>query len=120
MNIFTGLIGQWLLRRAMEIGGLVGALLMLYQGLPPSTQTAIGKALTGDWQDIPLGTLVPLAVAVWGYVWSFRSTTKPQVVIDNKQVPIKELPAGKKTVVVESARTAIEKKPTLFERLFKS
>lgn len=119
MSIFTGLVGQWFLRRAMELGGLLGTLFMLYQGLPPSAQEAIQKLLTGGWENVTLGALAPLALAVWGYVWSLRSTTKPQIVIDNKQVPIKTLPAGKKTIVEESARTAIERKPTIFEQWFK-
>ena len=104
----TNLVGAWLIRRALEIGGLVGALISIFLALPPDTQESIGQLLTGRWQDVTLGALVPLIIAAWGYIWSWRSTFKPQVVVDRTQVPIEDIPA--QVFVEESARTAAEKK----------
>lgn len=106
----TNLIGAWLIRRALEIGGLVGALISVFLALPPDAQESIGQLLTGRWQDVTLGALVPLVIAAWGYVWSWRSTFKPQVVVDHRQVPIEDIAAGKKVLVEESARTAAARK----------
>jgi hypothetical protein len=107
----TNLVGAWLLRRALEIGGLVGAVVTLFMALPPETQASIAQLLTGRWQDITLGALAPIAVALWGYVWSWRSTFRPQVVVDRRQVPLDDIAGGAQVLVEESARTAARKKP---------
>lgn len=106
----TNLIGAWLFRRALEIGGLVGAALSIFMALPEDVKEGIVQLLTGNWQDITLGTLWPLAIAAWGYVWSWRSTFKPQVVVDRKQVPIDDIATGNQVLVEESARTAAQKR----------
>ena len=114
----TNLVGAWLLRRALEIGGLVGALLSLYSALPPDAQASIAQLLTGQWQDLTLGALVPLAISIGGYIWSWRSTMAPQVVVDRKQVPIKDIPGGNQVAVEEIARTAVavkKRKPSILD-----
>lgn len=117
MGIFTGVIGAWLLRRGMELGGLIGTLVVFYTNLPPGTQGAIGRALTGKWQDVTIGAIAPIALALWGYIWSLRATTKDQVVSNGKKIAMKELPSGTQTVIKEKVVTAVEKRPTLAERL---
>lgn len=118
MQFFTGLIGKWFLRRGMEIGGLLGALVAYFLSLPPGQQQTILRILQGDWSDIPLGSVVALVVALAGYIWSFISTVRPQVVVNNEQVPIRELsPVVQREVRVE-ARDAVERKPGLLDRLF--
>src|SRR5690349_18916394 len=122
MSIFTGVIAGWLGRRALELGGLLGAIATGYLALPASQQDAIQRILTGQWQDITLGALVPLAVYVFSQVLSFRATVKDQVVVDGQRVdPAKDLPASKGVLVEEIARTAVEHKkrrPSILERLF--
>jgi len=44
-----------------------------------------------------------------GYIWSWRSTFKPQVVVDRKQVPIEDIASANQVLVEESARTAATK-----------
>lgn len=117
MSFFTGLIGQWVLRRIMELGGLVGALLAAWNQLPPEAQGAILALLGRNWEQITIGSLIPLAVMLWGYVWSLLSTIKPQVVIDGKQVAMPRIASDKQTIVQEAARSAAAKPRTLWERL---
>lgn len=118
MHIFTNVIFGWFLRRGLELGGLFGAIWVMYSGLPPASQEAVQQLFTGGWEQVTLGALAPIFVALWGYVWSFRSTLKPQVVVDGKQVPIKALPQVRQTIVEEAARTAASKRgKTLFDLL---
>ncbi|WP_323012883.1 hypothetical protein [Devosia sp.] len=115
--MFQNVIIGWLMRRALEIGGIVGAGLTAWNNLPPATQEAILSILGHNWQSITLGALAPIAVSLWGYVWSALSTFKPQVVIDGKQVPMPRIPDATRTLVEESARTAAAQPRTLWERL---
>lgn len=115
--MFQNVIIGWLMRRALEIGGLVGALLTAWNNLPPATQEAILSVLGRNWETITLGALAPIALSIWGYVWSFLSTRKPQVVIDGKQVALPRIPDATRTLVEESARTAAEQPRTLWDRI---
>lgn len=115
-NVIVG----WLVRRGLELGGLIGTLAMVYQSLPPATQAAIGRAVQGDWQDITLGALFPLIVAIWGYVWSFRATVQPQVVTADAQkipLPRKGEEGVSTTRKVETLATAAPAPKTLWERI---
>lgn len=127
MNLFTGVVGGWVGRRALELGGLLGALigggLAIYNGMSPSQQEAVVSLLTGNWQDATLGAVAPLAVYLFSQVLSFRATVRPAVVTeDGKKVPLPELGGATKTLVEEKAETAIERRkrrPTLFDRMFR-
>lgn len=110
---------QWAGRRALEVGGLLGTLFVFYQNLPPSTQAAIGKVFTNEWQDITLGSLVPIVAATWGYIWSFRSTVKPHVVTeDGKQVASKKLSGPTKAKVETEAQRVAADQPSILGGLF--
>ncbi|WIY54170.1 hypothetical protein O9Z70_06515 [Devosia sp. YIM 151766] len=115
--MFQNVIVGWFARRALELGGLFGTLYTFYLALPPGTQDAINRIMTGNWQSVTLGALAPIAAALWGYAWSFRSTIRPQVVIDGNQVAMPRIPDATRTLVEESARTAAHQPRTLWERL---
>ena len=113
---FSSIVVKWWLRRFMELGGIVGTGLSVWNGLPETTQGVILLLLSRNWDSITLGSLIPVGVALWGYIWSFLSTNKNQVVVDGQQVSMKEIP--RQTVVEEIARTAIEKRGnTLWDML---
>lgn len=117
-TFFSSLVVKWWLRRFMELGGIVGTGLSVWNGLPETTQGVILLLLSRNWDSITLGSLIPVGVALWGYVWSYLSTNKSQVVVDGQQVPLKELPAAKATTVEQFATTAIEKRGnTLWDML---
>ncbi len=117
-SILSSAVVGWLLRRVLEVGGLIGTGLTIWSNLPPELQHTVLAFLTAKWETVTLGSLVPLVIALWGYVWSFVSTRRDQVVIDGKQVPLKELdPSPQKTAVEEIARTAISKRRTLVDLL---
>lgn len=118
MGIFTSVALGWLGRRVLDWGGWLGTFLLsiigLYNALPRAAQDAIQAVLSGHWQDITLGSLLPLGVLIFSQVMSFRATVKPQVVTpDGNKVAMKELPKAAQTVVVEKAETAVAKRPTL-------
>ena len=113
---------QWLLRRIPDWGGWLGGIFIsavtLYNALPPEAQTAITAVLSGRWQDITLGSLVPIAALVWSQVISYRATVKSQVVVDGRQVLPSELPPQTVVYVEEAARTAIARQPrSVLDRL---
>ncbi len=113
-KFFQNIAVQWAGRRALEVGGLLGTLFVFYQNLPPSTQAALGKVFTNEWGDITLGSLVPIGAALWGYVWSFRSTTKPHVVTESgKQVASKNLSDPTVAKMEKEAKRVVEDRPSI-------
>lgn len=115
--MFQNVIVGWAARRALELGGLVGFLYSFYLALPPYAQAAIGRILGGDAAPehyaIALGAI---AIAAWGYIWSFRSTVTPQVVTsDKQQIPIK--PNTQAASKIEAQAAVAPKPKTLWERL---
>lgn len=118
-TFLSSVVIQWLFRRFLEVGGIVGTLLTAWGALPPELQDTVLAFLTAKWETVTLGSLIPVIVTVWGYVWSFISTKRNQVVIDGQQVPLKEIQqTPQKTAVEEMARTAIQKRgKTLMEML---
>jgi len=121
-SFLSSIAVQWFLRRILDWGGWIGITLLgvinFYNALPPPLQAAIVTVIEGRWQDITLGSLIPLGGLIWSQIQSFRATVKPQVVIDGQQVPMTEIP--QKTVVEELTRTALgQRKDTLIGRLLK-
>ncbi|HTN63512.1 MAG TPA: hypothetical protein VL147_18485 [Devosia sp.] len=112
--MFQNVILGWLARRALEMGGLIGAALTAWNNLPPATQDAILAILGHNWQTITLGALVPIAVSLWGYVWSLLSTIKPQVVTNSRQ----QIPLSPVGATEAEAIAKLRPKPrTLWDRL---
>lgn len=122
---FASVAVQWFLRRILDWGGWVGGFLLAvintYNAMPPALQAAIVTVVEGRWQEITLGSLIPLGALVWSQIASFRATVRPQIVTeDGKQATLKELPQAKATTVQEFANTAIERRgETLIEKALK-
>ncbi len=120
-NVVVG----WLLRRALEVGGLIGTVVTLYMQLDPASQAVIQRILTGEWKTLPIGSIITLGIALWGYTASFRQTVRPKVVTKTEdgqtiEVAQKDLPTTTKEAVKTSAPIAAEKKSarkTIFEHL---
>ncbi len=121
MNIFTGVVAGWVGRRAVEIGGLLGTAAAFYFALPPNQQDIIQRILTGNWQDITLGAVIPFAIYLGSQVMSFRATVRPQVVTtDGKKVALPELAESTQTIVETSADNALarrKRRPNLLQVL---
>lgn len=128
MGIFTSVALGWLGRRVLDWGGWLGTFLLsiigLYNALPPAAQEAINAVLSGHWQDITLGSLIPLLALIWSQIASFRATVKPQVVTPRgEKVALEQLPPAEQrsvTATVEAsprARTILE---ALSDKLNKS
>ena len=91
--MFQNVIWGWVGRRAVEIGGLLGLVWSAYAALAPGQQDLVNRIVTGNWQDITLGALVPFLIYIGSQVLSFRATVKPQVVLpEGKKVDYKKLP----------------------------
>lgn len=98
MSILSSVALGWFGRRVLDWGGWLGTFLLsiigIYNSLPPGAQEAIQSVLSGRWQDITLGAIIPLAALVWSQVVSFRATVAPQIVtsagrrLENLPAPI--------------------------------
>lgn len=124
-SFFASVAVQWFLRRILDWGGWLGTFLLgvigFYNSLPPPLQAAIVTVVQGHWQDITLGSVIPLLGLIWSQIQSFRATVKPQIVTsDGKQVALPELAPAKQTAVEEFATTALRQRgQTIIERLLK-
>lgn len=120
--IFQSVVLKWVFRRILELGGLGGVILTAFAALPPGQQAVIGRVLQGDWGEITLSALAPLAVALFGYAWSFISTVKPHATSDGVQVPTSQMTPTKKAEVKEAVKTTVaaqKRKPTILDAIFK-
>lgn len=110
--MFKNVILGWVGRRALEVGGLLGTIWSIYSAMPPNYQETIRRSLTGEWQDITLGALVPFAIYIGSQVLSFRATVQPQVVTpDGTKVRTRDLdPSTRTKVEVDIAGKKIEAK----------
>lgn len=117
--MFQNVVIGWLARRGLELGGLIGGITIWYQSLSPAEQSAINRILAGDWQEIPLGSVVLLLVSIGGYIWSFRSTVQPQVVTrDAQKIPLPKAGEGSGTTAkVETIAAGAPVPKKLWERL---
>jgi len=113
----------WLLRRLLEIGGAIGVGASLLAQIDPIALNQLllvtGKLLTGNFEDINLGTLIATGSLVGGLGWNLFSTFRSQVVLKGKSVPIKELPTSTKKIVETSVESITARRPTIFDRFFK-
>lgn len=89
-SIFGNVVVGWIGRRFLELGGLVWAMFEIFSRLPPETQETVGLFLTGNWQSVTLGALIPGAIALIGYFTSWRSTVKDHVVQGKRRKPLTE------------------------------
>lgn len=118
----TKLAFQFILRRVMEVGGILGSvvgfLLLVWNLIPAPSQQFFMGLVGRQWQEVSLGEIVayvwPAAIALWGYVWSARSTFKPQIVTDGEQLP---LPKDEARRVATKVTTA-PRKPSLLQQWF--
>jgi hypothetical protein len=97
-------------------GGLAFAVSQIIGALPPQTQATLYSLITGRLDEISVTALIGLGVAVWGYVWSFRSTVKPQIVAGNQQVPIKDLPVLSREQVKDIVQAETCVRPEIIEK----
>jgi hypothetical protein len=123
-NLFSSAALGWFLRRIPDWGGWVGTLFVglieLWERLPPSSQDAIQRVLGGAWEEITIGSIIPLGALVWSQLMSYKATVRDQVVVDGQKVTDKDLSETKQREVKKVVAPAIEKKsePNIFERIF--
>ena len=119
--MFQNVILGWFTRRGLELGGVFAAGLAWYMAQPPATQDAINRIFTGGWREVPVGIYLGIGATIWGYIWSFRSTVRPQVVTrDAHQIPLpKEGQGAGTTRNVETIAAGAPKPKTLWEHLFR-
>jgi len=115
-SFFSSVALQWFLRRILDWGGWIGGFLMVvintYNALPPAAQVAVATIIEGRWQEITLGSIIPLGALVWSQIASFRATVKPQVVMGGQQLEMDKVPSRERTIIEEVASTALDKRKT--------
>lgn len=93
----------------MELGGILGAAATWYFTLPEAPRQTIGQLLSKDWGSVQLAALVPLALAIAGYLWSWVSTVVPHVVSGGQHIELQTLPSATKRNVEAAASVAKKK-----------
>lgn len=118
-NLFTGTVGKWALRRVMELGGLATLLATVDPTVLQNLLRALGSIVTGDFENVSLGTIIALVGMIWGLVWNGASTFSPHVTVEGERIDVKELPAPKRRRVREQVEPIVEKRKrkSIFERL---
>lgn len=115
MSILSSVALGFFGRKLLDVGGWVGGVAMaafgFYAAATPAQQAVIGNILTGKWQDITLGALVPFIIWGWGQFMSYRATVRPQVVTSDGQ-KIQSLPDSVQATV-EAAATAVPRRKTI-------
>lgn len=108
--MFKNVVLGWLGRRALEVGGLVGAAFSAYLALGEPQKDVVNRIVSGDWQNITLGAIVPFLVYIGSQVLSFRATVQPQVVTaDGIKVKENDLdPSTRAKVKVDIANKKID------------
>lgn len=101
-SILSNVRIQWLIRRIPDWGGWIGTFVMavvgFYGTLSPGNQEIVNHLLSGNWQSITLGALVPFIVLVYSQVISLRATAKPKQVEKVGGKPV-EVTAPRKSLI---------------------
>lgn len=117
MGILNNVAIQWLIRRVPDWGGWIGTfvtiLVGIYAAIGPAGQEVVNMAVSGNWQGITLGALVPLLVTIYAQVISYRATVKAQVVTDDKQQRTLTPSAAKEVEAVTKLSPAPRKRTLL-------
>lgn len=115
MDFLNNVAVQWWLRRIPDWGGWIGTvfggLALMYAGLTPSQQAMLNGLLAGNWQDITLGSLVPLVVLIYSQIVSHRATVKPQAIVEeNGKLVTNTLAPAKEKEVAETVKHVSSRK----------
>lgn len=112
-TIATNVIFGWLWRRAQELGSFAAVIAPIYAYLPQDQKDTINAILSGQGGGISISAALGLGWYVWTQVQSYRATTKPQVVVDNTRVAIKDLPTLTEEEVKRKVRKDTGKTPQI-------
>jgi len=87
-SILTSLISNvvlgWLWRRLQELLSVGIALASFYAAMPPDAQASISSILTGKGGGLTVTAAIGLIWYLWTQFQSWRATTRPQIVTDDK------------------------------------
>jgi hypothetical protein len=79
-SLFTNAVFKWLLRRILELGGMIftftGSAIGLFQMLPPDAQHTVYLVLTSNFDSLSVTALWGLLATIVGLIWNARSTFK--------------------------------------------
>lgn len=112
-SLATNVILGWLWRRAQELGSFIAVLAPIYAYLPQEQKDTIHAILTGQGGGVSISALIGLGWWAWTQIQSFKATTKPQVVVDNTRVAIKDLPTLTEEEVKRKVRKETGKTPQI-------
>lgn len=108
---------QWLVRRIPEWGGIVVTLITFYNSMPAEHRQFIGDVLQGQGGGLTIGAAIGFALWVYAQVISFRSTVKPQAVVEENGKLVTNTLAPKKEKEVADVVTNVSSRKSLFDIL---
>lgn len=114
--IASNIIIGWLWRRVQEVGGLLTIVITVYSAMPVDKQAVVVAILTGQGGGLSIAAGFGFLVYAFSQVQSYRSTTKPQIVAGNQQVPIKDLPILTREQVKDIVQAETGVRPEIIEK----
>jgi len=78
VSFLTSTLIKWLLRRIMELGGLLVLIGGLISSVDPYALAklfdVLGKLLSGRFEEVSVAAVIGGASLIWGLIWNARST----------------------------------------------
>lgn len=106
---------QWLLRRIPDVGGWVTFVVSVYLAMPESQKEAVNAILTGNGGGLTVTALIGLGAFVYGQIISFRSTVRPQAVVEENGKLVTNNLAPAKEREVKDVVTHVSSKKNLLD-----
>lgn len=80
ISFLTSTVAKWVLRRIMELGGLLVLLGGLISTVDPYALAklfdVLGKLLAGRFDEVSIAAVIGGVSLIWGLIWNARSTFK--------------------------------------------
>lgn len=117
MGILSNVAVQWLIRRVPEWGGILAIIIGAIALAPPDVSGTINAILTGQGGGQSVAAWIGLISWVYAQVISYRSTVRPQAVVEEGGKLVTNTLAPKKEKEVADVVTNVNSRKTLLEIL---
>lgn len=108
---------QWLIRRVPDWGGQITFLVSLYLALPQEHKDTINAVLTGQGGGLTITAVIGLVAFLYAQLISYRSTVKPQAVVEENGKLVTNTLAPKKEKEVAEVVTNVSSRKSLWDIL---
>lgn len=117
MGFLQNVAVQWLVRRVPEWGGIIAAIIATIALAPPDVSGTITAILTGQGGGQSVAAWIGVISWVYAQVISYRSTVKPQAVVEENGKLVTNTLAPAKEREVKTVVEHVSSKKTLLDLL---